>query len=318
VGTLRVVSVSLGSRRRDHTATVELLGRPVEIARRGVDGDVEAARRAIAELDGRVDAIGLGGVDVYLQVGDERYVLADGERLLRAAVRTPCVDGSGLKQTLEPRAVRWLAGHGPWPLAGRRVLLVSAFDRYGMACALEEIGCEVRYGDLMFHADVPYAIRSLAELERMARRLLREMVKLPIHMLYPTGTQQERPPEPRFLEHFAWAEVVAGDFHLIRRHLPGPEVLAGKAVLTQTTTAEDRAELAARGVRYLFTTTPLLAGRSFGTNALEAALVAVAGRGAPLAAGEYEEMLDAMRYRPEVIDLAAEGGDPGAGARGSA
>jgi len=301
----RVVSVSLGSSKRDHAASVTLAGVEVLITRRGCDGDVEAAVAAIAELDGRVDAIGLGGLDLHLHIAGDDYVVADGQRLLRAARVTPVVDGSALKQTLEPMAVRHLAAHGPLPLRDLPVLMVSALDRYGMAVALEEAGCRVVYGDLMFTSGIPYPITSLAELQKIARRLAREMVRLPIRLLYPTGEAQERPPECAFPEEYARAALIAGDFHLIARHLP-PRI-DGKAVLTNTTTAADRADLAARGARWLFTTTPLLEGRSFGTNALEAALVAVLGRRPEeLGPGDFQGVLGAMHYRPEVLDLQAQ------------
>ncbi|MHB1611436.1 MAG: hypothetical protein ACYCT0_07080, partial [Sulfobacillus sp.] len=50
-----------------------------------------------------------------------------------------------------------------------------------------------------------------------------------------------------------------------------------KIILTNTTTQEDRESLKNRGVRLVVTTTPVLSGRSFGTNVIEAALVAVSG-----------------------------------------
>lgn len=305
-GRRRVVSVSLGSSRRDYVVTLQLLGSEVEVQRRGCDGDLAAAERLITELDGQVDAIGLGGLDVYLRLGEERVVLADGERLLRRAAHTPCVDGSLLKQTLEPAAVRWLAAHGPLPLAGTPALLVSALDRYGMAEALEAAGCQVVYGDLIFIAGIPYPIHSLAELRRMGRRLAREMAKLPLNLLYPVGAAQDADPVPleAATQQYARAALIAGDFHLIRKHLPGPETMAGKAVLTQTTTRADRALLAAQGVRYLFTTTPVVEGRSLGTNALEAALVAVLQRPPEaIQPAELEEVLRAVAYRPAVLDL---------------
>ncbi len=306
-----VVSISLGSRKRDHSVEVRLLDTPVLIERRGCDGDVDEAERAIAELDGRVDAIGLGGLDVYLHIAGDRYVLGDGERLMRAAPHTPVVDGSGLKQTLEPEAVRWLAAHGPLPLAGLPVLMVSALDRYGMAVALEEAGARVVYGDLMFLSGIPYPIGSLAELQKIARRLAREMVKLPIRMVYPTGSEQDRAPEARFPEAYAEAGLIAGDFHLIRRHIP--ERIDGKAILTNTTTAADRTGLAARGARWLMLTTPLLEGRSFGTNVFEAALLAVLGKPAgEVGPADYLHLLGALNYRPEVCDLAEQ--RPAAGA----
>lgn len=301
-----VVSVSLGSSRRDHRAILRLLDVEVEVVRRGFDGDVEAAIRAIADLDGRVDAIGLGGLDVYLYVAGERYVVADGLRLLEAAPSTPTVDGSTLKQTLEPAAVRWLRDHGPMELNGLPVLMVSAMDRYGMAESLEEAGCRVVYGDLMFLAGVPYPVTGLKEVARIGRLLAREMTRLPIRMLYPTGAAQDAAPEPRFQDSYGACAMVAGDFHLIRRYLPGREEMSGKAVLTQTTTAADRSLLAERGVRYLFTTTPLVDGRSFGTNALEAAMVAALGkRPEDLTTADFTGLLAAIDYRPTVLDLTA-------------
>lgn len=295
----RVVSVSLGSSRRDHAVSARLWGEEFLLERRGCDGDADRAACLIRELDGRVDAIGLGGIDVYLHIAGERFVIRDAVRLLEAAHQTPVVDGSVCKQALEPAAVRWLASHGPFPLRGLRVLMVSALDRFGMASALEEVGAMVTYGDLMFVAGVPYAIRSLDELAEIARKMAREIVKLPIHMLYPVGRAQEVEPEERFPEAYREADLIAGDFHLIRRFLP--RAMDGKAVLTQTTTAGDREFLRERGIRWLITTTPLLDGRSFGTNLLEAALAAILGR--PPTVADVEAFLRSADYRPEVLDL---------------
>ena len=58
----RVVSVSLGSSARDHSAKVNLLGEDFEISRVGTDGKLDEAIAKVRELDGKVDAIGLGGI----------------------------------------------------------------------------------------------------------------------------------------------------------------------------------------------------------------------------------------------------------------
>src|ERR1700737_5029886 len=100
-----VVSVSLGSSSRDHQADVELLGERFDISRVGTDGSIDRAIAKLKELDGTVDAIGLGGIDVYLYAGKDRYALRDGVRLLEAVKITPVVDGSGLKNTLERNAI---------------------------------------------------------------------------------------------------------------------------------------------------------------------------------------------------------------------
>ena len=135
-----VVSVSLGSSTRDHRAAVTLLGEDFDIARIGTDGKLDVAVAKVRELDGTVDAIGLGGIDVYLYAGRHRYALRDGLRLLEAAKQTPVVDGSGLKNTLEREAVRFMREDLGMDLNGTRVLMVSALDRFGMAQALVDAG----------------------------------------------------------------------------------------------------------------------------------------------------------------------------------
>ncbi|MDH4179279.1 MAG: quinate 5-dehydrogenase, partial [Armatimonadota bacterium] len=139
---LRVVSVSLGSSKRDHSVEVEMLGSRLLIQRVGVDGDYRKACALIADLDGKVAAIGLGGTDLYLVSGKRKYVLEESRRLAESAKATPVVDGSGLKDTLERETIRWLGETGAVDIRGKRVLLVSAVDRFGLAEALAEAGCE--------------------------------------------------------------------------------------------------------------------------------------------------------------------------------
>lgn len=275
LGVKRIVSVSLGSARRDLREKLLLLGREVELWRRGTDGDVALAGRLIRELDGQVDAIGLGGMDLYVYVGRRRYTLRQPAQLAAQAARTPVVCGAGLKGSLERRVVGELERR--LGLRGRRVLVVSAVDRFGMASALAETGAEVRYGDLAFVLGVPYLVRGPLLVRSLARVMLPLVLQAPIHWLYPTGSTQEQAAEPAafFRDAYAWAEVIAGDWHLIRRYLPA--CLDGKTVLTNTTTAEDTELLRSRGARWLVTTTPRLNGRSLSTNVLEAAFVAVTG-----------------------------------------
>lgn len=297
-----VVSVSLGSSSRDHRAQVELLGQKFDIRREGMDGSLDRALARLRELDGTVDAIGLGGIDVYLYAGKERYALRDGLRLLRAVKTTPVVDGSGLKNTLEREAVAYLQSELGIPLAGKRVLMVSALDRFGMAQALVTAGADVIFGDFIFALDLDRPVRGLDEFEEMARKYLPDACKLPFQFFYPTGKKQDRPPEPKYPEYYDDAEIIAGDFHFMRRYMP--ERLDGKLVLTNTLTAGDIAELRARGVTTLVTTTPDFAGRSFGTNVVEAALVALSGKAwADVSAADYARLLTDLQLRPRVVDL---------------
>jgi hypothetical protein len=298
----KVVSVSLGSSSRDHRAEVTFLGEGLDISRVGTDGKLDAAIAMVRELDGKADAIGLGGIDVYLYAGRHRYALRDGLRLLEAAKITPVVDGSGLKNTLEREAVRFMQDELAMDLRGRRVLMVSALDRFGMAQALVDAGADVLFGDFIFALDKDMPVRDLHEFERMAEKYLPDACKLPFQFFYPTGKKQERPPEPKYPQYYDQAEIIAGDFHFMRQFMP--ERLDGKIVLTNTVTQANVDELAARGVKLLITTTPDIAGRSFGTNVLEAAFVALLGkRWSEVVAADYERLLNELRLKPRVLQL---------------
>jgi hypothetical protein len=94
--------------------------------------------------------------------------------------------------------------------------------------------------------------------------------------------------------------VVAGDFLYIRKHIP--DGMDGKTVLTNTTTEEDRRMLAAKGVKRVITTTPVLDGRSFGTNVMEGVIVALSGV-YPLTVDVVKEYVEKLGFEPNVIEL---------------
>ena len=298
----KVVSVSLGSSARDHHAKITLLGEEFDISRIGTDGKLDEAIAKVRELDGKVDAIGLGGIDVYLYAGKHRYALRDGLRLLEAAKTTPVVDGSGLKNTLEREAVRFMQDELGMDLKGKKVLMVSALDRFGMAQALVDAGADVLFGDFIFALDLDKPVKGLHAFEEMAEKYLPDACKLPFQFFYPTGKKQDKPPEPKYPKYYHDAEIIAGDFHFMRQFMP--DDLKGKIVLTNTVTEKDVDELRKRGVKTLITTTPDFQGRSFGTNVVEAALLALLGKKwADVTPEDYERVLHELHLKPRVINL---------------
>lgn len=283
---------------------VDLLGERVDVSRVGVDGKLDKALAMIEQLDGTVDAIGLGGIDVYLYAGNDRYAFRDGLKLLNAAKTTPVVDGSGLKNTLERNAVVFMQEQLGIGLRGKRVLMVSALDRFGMAQALVKAGADVIFGDFIFALDLDRPVRGLDEFEEMARKYLPDAMKLPFQFFYPTGKKQDRPPQPKYPEYYEDAEIIAGDYHFMRQFMP--ERLDGKTILTNTVTASDVDFLRDHGITRLVTTTPDFGGRSFGTNVVEAALVALLGkRWEDVTQDDYGRLLRDLDLKPRVIAFAA-------------
>lgn len=290
------VSISLGSRSRDRERTIDLGGIPVRLRREGTDGNLAEARRRFAELDGRVDALGLGGFELYIRVGSRHYPMHRGLGLIRDVRSTPVVDGGGLKQTLERRVFERATG-----LAGarfRKALVLLGIDRFGLSQAVSEVAETVEFADFHYGLGLPITLRSTRALAAAARWILPVAGRLPIRMLYPIGPLQKQN-RPRFGRLWRDIDLVAGDFHYIRRNMP-PRI-DGVTVVTNTTTEEDVELLQARGARRLVVTTPRMDGRSFGTNLLEAALVAREGR--LLSAAELDERVIRLDLRPQEVDF---------------
>ena len=124
--------------------------------------------------------------------------------------------------------------------------------------------------------------------------------RLPFEWVYPTGEKQEKN-TPKFGQWYAWATVIAGDCHYIKRYRPAR--LDGKTICTNTTTPDDVAIFRQAGVRHLVTTTPVMEGRSFGTNMIEAALVAISGKGRKLTLAELGELIDRLGFEPQLQTL---------------
>lgn len=294
------VSISLGSSERDKRVEIELMGQSVAIERLGMDGDVEAATARFTELDGKVDAFGVGGIDLWVQMGDKRYPLHAAQKLVKNVTVTPVVDGSGLKNTLERMVVTAMVEElGPQYAQGK-VLFTAAVDRYGMTLGFNDYGYEMVCGDFMFALGIPFPVRTMKGLHRLAKWMLPIVTRLPISILYPTGAKQDQI-IPKFTQYYQWADVIAGDCHYIRRHMP--DDLTGKVIVTNTTTPKDMALFKERGVQYVVTSTPQLDGRSFGTNMMEAALTAVAGYGRPLTHTELDQMIRELGMKPTVHTL---------------
>ncbi|MEA4924830.1 MAG: quinate 5-dehydrogenase [Syntrophomonadaceae bacterium] len=296
-----IVSVSLGSSKRDHAFETEFMGEQFRIERIGTNGDWDKAIQLIRDLDGKIDAFGMGGIDLYIQLGGRRYVIKDARKLLAAAKKTPMVDGSGLKNTLERKCIMDVQNDGIYDLRGKKVLMVCGVDRFGMAEAFDEVGAKLTVGDLIYTIGIPIPMHSLKTLQLVGSIVAPVVVRLPFDMLYPTGDKQDVI-IPKHSKYYYNADIIAGDFLYIRRYLP--EKLPGKIIITNTTTQDDLVLLKQRGISKVITTTPDMGGRSFGTNVIEALIVSIIGKPLDQIKPEhYYDMLKELNLKPGVIDL---------------
>lgn len=298
----RIVSVSIGASSRDHRVTVNICGQDFIIERIGTDGDINKAVSLIKELDGKVDVFGMGGIDLYLYGRNGRKsVLRAALPIARAAIKTPIVDGSGLKNTLERNMVKFISQQCNIYLSNKKVLLVSGMDRFGMAQAFTDMGCSMIFGDLIFALGIPVPIYKLKNLHRLAAVLMPVISRMPFEILYPTGKKQEEVVS-KYSRYYNMADIIAGDFLYIKRYLP--EDLDGKIIVTNTVTLQDVQMLKNRGAKLLVTSTPEFDGRSYGTNVMEALIVSLSGKKPEeLTADMYMDMISQFGIKHRVEHL---------------
>ncbi|MFU8771215.1 MAG: quinate 5-dehydrogenase [Anaerolineales bacterium] len=296
----RAVSISIGTSKRDKTIEIQLLGQDVRLERIGTDGDMEKAAQLFRELDGKVDAFGVGGADLGVLVDRKWYPLYTVQPMIRYVSQTPVVDGAGIKNTLENRVVPFMQSVIGDYLIEKKAFITLGVDRWGMTQSFLNGGFDCIFGDFMFGLGLPIPLRSERALKIVAALMMPVAGRLPFKWVYPTGEKQEIR-DPKWGKYYHWAKVIAGDCHYLKRHMP--ELLVDKVIVTNTTTEGDKALFRSAGVKYMITTTPVMDGRSFGANVLEAALIAISGKKRKLSQEELNVLLNELGIEPQLMEL---------------
>lgn len=300
----RVVSISLGSSRRDYQFSATVLGQHIEIQRIGANGDVARAAALVREYDGKVDAIGLGGLTPVFRIGRARYPHHEAISVAAQAQKTPVVDGGVLKATLERWAVAQAVRRIPQLFRYKRVLLTSGIERYALAQAISQYDPELRFADPVIHfglGKLPVP-RTIEQLEFYAATTLPIMAMLPYRILHPVALGQEGH-DLRAEKLFDWAHVIAGDFAYIRRFAAND--LSGKTIITDDPSPAEIEDLRQRGVITLITMTPPLSVEHpfVATDLLEALVAAIQESSGQPGEAEALDFIAAANWEPTVQHL---------------
>ena len=269
-----------------------------------MDGDLVAMRDKLIECDGNpnIDAIGIGGCDIFLNAAGRRYYFREIKKMVSCIASTPVVDGSGLKGAVEADTVRFMQDELGISFQGKNILVTSAIDRWGiaMACADADTQGSVSYGDFLYALNIPVMVHSRKVLTAATRILAPLAAQLPFTWLYPSesdsSTEIKRGAKTDKLYHDA--DIIVGDYKYVVQYMP--DDLEGTVVVTNTTTESDVELLHSCGVATVVTTTPRLEGRSFGTNVMEAMLVALAESDKALTTEQYLAYLKQADFKPSV------------------
>lgn len=301
----KVVGVSLGASSRDHHVIVDILGEQIEVVRYGCDGDMKLMEQKLieADQDASVHAIGLGGVAVGFRAADKFYVFPEIAKIVRVVKNKPLLDGTGLKQAVEGRVVPFLIDNLGIEVKGKKALIMSAIDRWGLAVAFDAAGADCTYGDLLYALDLKIMIPTLKAMRRVAKIIMPVARLLPFSVVYDSAadasskSKRDAYTDKLMAEH----DFLVGDYKYVIKYLP--DSIKGKIVVTNTTTEADIELLRSHGVDMVLATTPAFNGRTFGTNVLEAILVAYKNSKTPLSFDEYFELIQEAKFYPAVYDF---------------
>jgi predicted amino acid dehydrogenase len=298
-----IVSISLGPASRDYELTIPVSGEEFHVRRVGTDSDAVRARELVAQLDGQVDAIGIGGLCLQFRVGHHIYNHQQVQQIAAAARTTPVVDGTHLRETLERWAISRVAELRPGIFSQKRVLVLSGIDRYGLAEALSLYTPSLSFGDPIFQLNLPLVLRSLGQLERYASLVLPVLCRAPYELLSPTGAGHELR-TPRGGRYSRQAEIIAGDYALIRRF--APDNLRGKVIITNDLAPADMEELRARGVESVVNIAlpPPSGSPPIGVDVMEAMLSTFMDRPpAKITRDDYLNLVARCELQPQITTL---------------
>ena len=246
-----------------------------------------------------MDCFGIGGCELGVPIGKTYYKLRAVQNLVKG-LQSPAVDGTGIRAVVEGNIAAWLNDRTDDDLSQKKVMFCVGAGRYNMVDSFRKLGSSLMICDAGFLLGMPLYTKHVAVGKFFVTVYGPIVSRLPFSVLYPTGKKQQEN-RPRFKRWFSRADIIADDFHYIRRNMP--EDLDGKIIVTNTTTEEDMELLSKRNVKLLCTTTPRLNGRSFGTNVMEATLTALAESSKPLEQSTLAKMLKEAEIEPTLSRL---------------
>ncbi|MGC8734748.1 MAG: quinate 5-dehydrogenase [bacterium] len=267
---LKIVSLSLGSSKRNKFTNLQFENFEIYLARLGVDGDYHLLKKLIKKLqDSDIDAIGLGGTDLFLFIEDKKYIIKDSYELAKLSIKKSIFDGSIIKNIIEKKIIQGLIDQKIIN-NNQTVLQVSSLDRFSAVKTFIENNFKILIGDLIFALKIDKIIYNINELKNIANILLQDVLNLPFYLLYPIGKKQEEEIDKtiykKISKYIDKIDIISGDFHYIKKL---GNLVKDKIIITNTLTEKDIENLINFKVRKIITLSIYLDNRSFGANVLE-------------------------------------------------
>jgi predicted amino acid dehydrogenase len=296
----------------EETETIHFMGQSLTIRHLNCANDLGKAHDLIAQYDGQVDALALHGMPAQLELGPARRAHEQGSTITAVAQQTPVLDGRIIRAGLERWAITLADRAQPGIFSRKQVLMTPGLNHNGLARALEQHGCTLRYADPFIFFNLPKmpGIGFHRTRNQAAPFTLDRLKEVPYQELYPQADHQS--PAPNNQASFDWADIIAGDMATIRHF--APETLKRKIVVVENAREADLADLQARGVDLVVTLMPALdetaaLGR-WSAATVEAVLTALRPNpDAPLDEDTFLDLMADLEWTPAIRVLQPENGN---------
>lgn len=166
-----IISLSYSSYGSNGDEIYDFEGHKVRVSQYNLGFNFDLAASLIKEFDGRVDAFSLNGIPPIIHSKNISFNHPEIQKLCAMAKVTPVFDGSMLKKTYLPWALRQFYYKNPKFFNSKKMSIYSGAFNYHLLDDLESFGSTFKLGDPYFYMGAPKILHSRSQLERFIKIL---------------------------------------------------------------------------------------------------------------------------------------------------
>ena len=294
----KVVTVTLGSSKKDFEFKTTFLGQEFSVRRLGADKDSSKAWELMRRQQANADAIALSDMVDHYHVGLRTVVNKESQALMQVVTRVPVTTGASLRRLLQVRAVRHVQKELGNYFNNNLVLFLSGMRNYDMAVALSDYTRNLSFADPVFQAGSPLLLSSLEQLELYAKgkELLPDIV--PGKFLKSVLSTLKNKIVANAV---AKSHVIVGTFREIQA-VSSSGNLDGKTLITSAIDDEALAFFAKHKVNLVVDVSPKLFDKVVGISTITAMILASTGKSeAELSDHDFEEIINELDIKPRLL-----------------
>ena len=294
----KVITVTLGSSKKDFEFKTRFLGQEFSVQRLGADRDSSKAWELMRRQQANADAIALSDTVDHYHVGLRTVVNKESQRLMQVVTRVPVTTGASLRRLLQVRAVRHVQKELGHYFNNNLVLFLSGMRNYDMAVALSEYTRNLSFADPVFHAGSPLLLTSLEQLEIYAKgkelipdivpgEFLKSVLKTVKNKIVANAV--------------ARSHVIVGTFREIQAVAAGGN-LEGKTLITSAIDDEALAFFTKHKVNLVVDVSPKLFDRVVGISTITAMILASMDKPeSEVSDHDFEEIINELDIKPRLL-----------------